>query len=263
MSLSLVKREDHGSIVRLTLNWPDRLNVLSEAMIHALQHEFDAVHADPAIGCVILGAEGPAYCAGHDLRELTAGRQAEDGGQAYFKRIFDLCSRMMMSIVRLRQPVIAEIHGVAVAGGCQLVATCDLAIASTEARFGVNGVNIGLFCSTPMVALSRNLSRKKALEMLLTGRLIDAAEACDLGLINRSVPADRLTDETQALAEQITGKLSGAVRLGKRAFYDQLELPLIDAYDLTGEVMTENLMRRDTSEGIDAFLDNRPPNWAK
>ena len=263
MTGSLVKREDHGSVARLTLNQPERLNLLSEAMIHALQHELDAVGGDPAIGCVILAAEGRAFCAGHDLRELTAGRQAEDGGQAYFRQVFDLCSKMMMSIVRLRQPVIAEIHGVAVAAGCQLVASCDLAIASSEARFGVNGVNIGLFCSTPMVALSRNLPRKKAMELLVSGRLIDAAEACELGLINRSVPGDLLAGETRALAEQIAAKLAGAVRLGKRAFYDQLEMPLADAYDYTGRVMTENMMRSDTGEGIAAFLDNRPPDWSR
>lgn len=230
-------------------------------MLAALQDQFDSLAKDPSIRVVILGGTGKAFCAGHDLKEMTQGRQAPDGGRAYFADLFARCARVMTAIRTLPQPVIAQPHGIATAAGCQLVASCDLAIAATGTRFGVNGVNIGLFCSTPMVALSRNIPRKQAFEMLTTGEFIDTDRALALGLINRAVDPDRLEAETDALAAQIAAKLGAAVRIGKRAFYDQLEMPLEQAYAYTGEVMVENMMYRDTAEGISAFLEKRSPDW--
>ena len=216
---------------------------------------------DCSIRVVILSGAGKAFCAGHDLKQMTAGRQAEDGGRAYFADLFDRCARMMLAIRDLPQPVIARAHGIATAAGCQLVASCDLAIAADGTRFGVNGVNIGLFCSTPMVALTRNLARKQAFEMLTTGQFIDATRAESLGLVNRVVPADQLEAQTLALAETVAAKLGAAVRIGKRAFYDQIEMPVAAAYDHAGSVMVENMLYRETEEGIAAFLDKRDPDW--
>jgi enoyl-CoA hydratase/carnithine racemase len=210
---------------------------------------------------VVLRGAGRAFCAGHDLREMQAGRQAEDGGRAYFADLFKRCAAVMQAIPRLPQPVIAAVHGIATAAGCQLVASCDMAVAAEGTRFGVNGVNIGLFCSTPMVALSRVVPRKAAFEMLTTGAFIEADRAAALGLINRVVPAERLSDETQALAATVAGKLGAAVRIGKRAFHEQIEMGLAAAYDHTGAVMVENMLWRDTAEGIAAFLDKRKPDW--
>ncbi|RMD49695.1 MAG: enoyl-CoA hydratase [Alphaproteobacteria bacterium] len=255
-------RRDEGAIAHLTMNRPGALNALSDAMIDALQAEFDRLRADRSIRVVILSGAGKGFCAGHDLKEMTAGRQAPDGGRAYFRDLFGRCARMMMTIRKLPQPVIAQVHGVAVAAGCQLVASCDLAVAAEGTRFGVNGVNIGLFCSTPMVALSRNVPRKVAFEMLTTGELIDAARAREVGLVNRVVPAERLAGETGALAATIAGKLAAAVRIGKEAFYNQIEMSLPEAYDYTGEVMVENMLWRDTEEGIRAFIEKRPPRWS-
>ncbi|MEO1779092.1 MAG: enoyl-CoA hydratase, partial [Pseudomonadota bacterium] len=204
-----------------------------------------------------------AFCAGHDLKQMTAGRQAEDGGRAYFTDLFDRCTAMMTRIRTLPQPVIAQVHGIATAAGCQLVATCDLAVAAHGTRFGVNGVNIGLFCSTPMVPLSRNIPRKRAFEMLTTGDFVEAARAIDLGLINRAVAPADLAAETQALAEQIAAKLATAVKIGKSAFYDQLEMPVADAYRMTRDAMVENMMHRDTEEGINAFIEKRSPTWTQ
>jgi enoyl-CoA hydratase/carnithine racemase len=212
---------------------------------------------------VILRGVGKAFCAGHDLKEMTAKRQSADGGAAAFRDLFDRCAAMMQMIRRLPQPVIAEVHGIATAAGCQLVASCDLAVAAEGTRFGVNGVNIGLFCSTPMVALSRNVPRKQVFEMLTTGEFIEATRARELGLVNRVVPHDALADETGALASKIAGKLGSAVRIGKRAFYEQLELPLDKAYELTGAVMVENMLNRDTAEGVAAFLQKREPDWSQ
>ena len=192
---------------------------------------------------------------------MTAGRQAEDGGKAYFKTLFNRCAKMMQTIQKLPQPVIAQVHGIATAAGCQLVASCDLAVAAEGTKFGVNGVNIGLFCSTPMVALSRNIPRKQAFEMLTTGQFIDAARAQDLGLINRIVSEEELSAETRALAELLASKLGVAVKIGKEAFYNQLQMPLSEAYDYTGDVMVENMLYRDTEEGISAFIEKRGPNW--
>jgi len=259
--MAILERHDTGAVAHLRMTSPERLNALSDEMLAALQFEFDALKQDQTIRAVILSGEGKAFCAGHDLKQMTAGRQAEDGGKAYFADLFDRCTRMMLSIRDLPQPVIAQVHGIATAAGCQLVASCDLAVAAAGTRFGVNGVNIGLFCSTPMVALSRNIARKHAFEMLTTGAFIDAEEARARGLVNRVVAPEVLEAETAALAETIATKLSAAVRIGKRAFYDQIEMPIEEAYAYAGQVMVENMLYRDTEEGIAAFLDKRPPSW--
>lgn len=259
--MAIMERNDTGAIATLTMNAPDRLNALSDEMLAALQSEFDSLRDDRAIRAVILRGEGKAFCAGHDLKQMTAGRQAEDGGKAYFQDLFARCTKMMLSIRSLPQPVIAQVHGIATAAGCQLVATCDLAVAAEGTRFGVNGVNIGLFCSTPMVALSRNIPRKRAFEMLTTGDFISAETAAELGLINRVVPEMLLEHETVSLADQLAAKLGSAVKIGKQAFYKQLEMPLEQAYDYTGDVMAQNMLHRDTEEGISAFIEKRPPNW--
>ena len=261
--MALLERNDTGSIAHLTLNAHEKLNALSEAMLEALQSEFNVLKTDQAIRAVILEGAGKAFCAGHDLKEMTAGRQAEDGGKAYFKTLFNRCAKMMQTIQKLPQPVIAQVHGIATAAGCQLVASCDLAVAAEGTKFGVNGVNIGLFCSTPMVALSRNIPRKQAFEMLTTGQFINAARAQDLGLINRVVSEEQLSAETRALAELLASKLGVAVKIGKEAFYNQLQMPLSEAYDYTGDVMVENMLYRDTEEGISAFIEKRDPNWTQ
>jgi enoyl-CoA hydratase/carnithine racemase len=257
----ILLRADDGAVATLTLNSPDKLNALSEAMLTALQAELDRLAQDRAIRVVILRGAGRAFCAGHDLREMTQARQAEDGGRAYFEALFARCARMMLSIQRLPQPVIAEVHGIATAAGCQLVATCDLAVAAEGTRFGVNGVNIGLFCSTPMVALTRVIPRKRAFELLTTGEFMEAEEARALGLINRVAPPEALAAEARALADRIAAKLGPVVAIGKRSFYEQAEMGIEAAYDHTGRVMAENMLRRDTAEGIAAFLEKRPPEW--
>ncbi|WP_392663206.1 enoyl-CoA hydratase [Amaricoccus sp. B4] len=257
----ILLREDEGAIATLTLNNPGKLNALSEAMLATLQAALDDIAASRSVRVVILRAAGKAFCAGHDLREMTAARQAPDGGLAYFETLFATCGRMMTSIVKLPQPVIAEVHGIATAAGCQLVASCDLAVAAEGTRFGVNGVNIGLFCSTPMVALTRNIPRKQAFEMLTAGEFIDAGEARSLGLVNRVVPEAELAGTSRALAERIAAKLGPAVRIGKRAFYEQAEMGLEAAYAHTGRVMAQNMIREDTAAGIEAFLDKRKPEW--
>lgn len=259
--MAILERKDSGAVARLTLNAPDKLNALSDAMLAALQEEFDRLRDQPHIRAVIIAGAGKAFCAGHDLKEMTRGRQAEDGGKAYFADLFARCARVMMSIRALPQPVIAQPHGIATAAGCQLVATCDMAVAAEGTRFGVNGVNIGLFCSTPMVALSRNIPRKQAFEMLTTGEFIESRRALELGLINRIAAPDRLEEVTDALAQNVAAKLGAAVRIGKEAFYAQVEMPLDQAYDYTGQVMVENMLYRDTEEGISAFIEKRPPEW--
>lgn len=263
MSDALLVREDRGAVTHLTMNSPGNLNALSDAMIEALTTAFRAIQDTPTSRVIVLKGVGKAFCAGHDLKEMTAKRQSNDGGAAALRDLFDRCATMMQMIRRLPQPVIAEVHGIATAAGCQLVASCDLAVAAEGTRFGVNGVNIGLFCSTPMVALSRNVPRKQVFEMLTTGDFIDATRARDLGLVNRVVPHDALGPETEALARQIAAKLGSAVRIGKRAFYDQLELPLDKAYELTGAVMVENMLNRDTAEGVAAFIEKRAPDWSQ
>lgn len=262
MSEPLILTERNGTVVTLTLNRPASYNALSRDMLAALRTAFAALAGDRAARVVILRGAGKAFCAGHDLKEMQAARAAPDRGAAFFAALFADCAEVMQMIPALPQPVIAEVQGIATAAGCQLVASCDMAVAAEGTRFGVNGVNIGLFCSTPMVALSRNVPRKIAFEMLTTGQFIDASRATEVGLVNRVVAADRLAAETAALAAQVAGKLTAAVRIGKRAFYDQIGLPLDAAYDLTGRAMVENMLWRDTDEGIAAFLEKRAPDWA-
>ena len=259
--MAILERNDKNSVAYILLNSPDTLNSLSDEMLAALTKEFENLKNDPKIRAVVLEGAGKAFCAGHNLKEMTKGRKAEDGGKAYFLDLFERCARMMMLIQKLPQPVIAKVHGIATAAGCQLVATCDLAIAEKSTKFGVNGVNIGLFCSTPMVALSRNITRKKAFEMLTTGDFISAEQAKNLGLINRVVEIENFDLETEKLAEQIASKLGVAVKIGKEAFYKQLEMPISEAYEYTGRVMAENMMFRQTEKGIDAFLNKREPTW--
>ena len=259
--MALLERHDTNSIAHLKMNAPEKLNALSEEMLSALQSQFDSLQNDRQIRAVTLSGSGKAFCAGHDLKEMTAGRQAEDGGKAYFTELFQKCARMMTSIQKLPQPVIAQVHGIATAAGCQLVASCDMAVATDSTRFGVNGVNIGLFCSTPMVALSRNIPRKQAFEMLTTGQFINALRARELGLVNRIASEDELEEATTELAETVASKLAVAVKIGKEAFYNQLQMPLSEAYDYTGSVMAENMLFRDTEEGISAFIEKRDPNW--
>lgn len=250
-----------GSIAVLTLNRSERRNSLSEALLTALGSALTTIADDRSVRAVVLAANGPAFCAGHDLKELTSRRTDTDGGRAYFKEIMTACSAVMQMIVRLPQPFIAAVEGVATAAGCQLVASCDLAVASRTARFATPGVDIGLFCSTPMVALSRNVSHKHAMEMLLTGELISAGDAVRIGLINRTVEPGRARDEAIALAEKIAAKSAAIVKLGKEAFYRQAEMGLADAYSYTAEVMTENMMAADANEGICAFIEKRKPVW--
>jgi len=258
----ILLRHDDGRIATLTLNAPGSLNALSGAMIAALTAEIARLAADPDIRVVILRAQGRAFCAGHDLKELQAARDTADQGRAAFERLFADCAAMMQALVALPQPVIGSVHATAAAAGCQLVASCDLVVASDSARFGVNGVNIGLFCSTPMVALTRKVPPAVAFEMLTTGEFLTAARACEVGLVNRVTSPESLDAATRTLAETIAAKLGSAVRIGKRAFYEQNDLGLSAAYAHTGRVMVENLLLRDTAEGLSAFLDKRPPDWS-
>lgn len=257
MSDLILRNDTETGVARLVMNSDRNLNALSDAMLAALSAQLDEIATDSSIKAVILAGAGRVFCAGHDLKEMTAKRQANDGGRAGFMDLFQRCSAVMQKITTLPQPVIAEVHNIATAAGCQLVATCDLAIAAEGTRFGVNGVNIGLFCSTPMVALTRNIPRKQAFELLTTGEFLDAAQAVNLGLINRVVPEDDLQSATMELAEKIAGKLSSAVKIGKEAFYKQLEMPLSEAYDYTGQVITENMMLRDTEAMIDSFINRK------
>ncbi|MDO6585920.1 enoyl-CoA hydratase [Salipiger sp. 1_MG-2023] len=261
--MALLERHDTGPVAHLTMAAPERLNALSDEMLAALSEQITALSTDRTIRAVVLSGTGKAFCAGHDLKQMQAGRQAEDGGKAYFADLFARCSKVMTGLRALPQPVIAQVHGIATAAGCQLVASCDMAVAASGTRFGVNGVNIGLFCSTPMVALSRNIPTKQAFEMLTTGRFVDAEEARQLGLINRVVPPDALAAETQALANTVADKLGAAVKIGKLAFYEQASLPLDEAYAYAGAVMVENMLWRDTNEGIAAFLEKRAPGWSQ
>lgn len=261
--MAILERHDTKSVAHLRLNAPEKLNALSDAMLEALASNLEALREDDSIKAVVLSGAGKAFCAGHDLKEMQAGRQAEDGGAAYYADLFTRCANVMRAIRTLPQPVIAMPHGIATAAGCQLVATCDMAVAADDTRFGVNGVNIGLFCSTPMVALSRNIPRKQAFEMLTTGDFIDTTRAIDLGLINRAVPLDQLETATMELAETIASKLPAAVKIGKEAFYNQIEMPVDQAYDYTRDVMVQNMLLRDTDEGIRAFIERRPPDWAQ
>ncbi|MHC5112601.1 MAG: enoyl-CoA hydratase [Planctomycetota bacterium] len=257
----LLTEIEANGILRLTLNDAGRRNALSEAMLTRLHDVLAEVSTEKGTRVVVLAANGPAFCAGHDLKELTAGRTAPDRGRAYFTKIMALCSGVMQSVVTCPKPVIAEVAGVATAAGCQLVASCDLAVAAETARFSTPGVNIGLFCSTPMVALSRNAANKHAMEMLLTGDMVSAARAAEIGLVNRVVPAEDLRDATMELAGKIAGKSSLTLAIGKRAFYEQRELALPQAYEYASKVMVENMLTRDAEEGIGAFIEKRAPKW--
>jgi enoyl-CoA hydratase/carnithine racemase len=257
----ILSREMIGSIAVLTLDRPAARNSLSEALIAELHGALKDIGDDKNVRGVVIAANGPAFSAGHDMKELTARRSDADRGRAYFAEIMDACSAMMQAIVRLPKPVVAAVQGVATAAGCQLVASCDLAVASEAATFATPGVDIGLFCSTPMVALTRNVPRKQAMEMLLTGEPISAATAQSIGLINRVVPAGTEREAAIALAERIALKSAYTVKLGKEAFYRQAEMSLADAYRFAAEVMTENMMARDAEEGICAFIDKRDPSW--
>jgi enoyl-CoA hydratase/carnithine racemase len=252
----ILLRDDTDQIATLTLNRPTARNALSMALMQALDDELTAIATDPAVKVVIIAANGPAFCAGHDLREIRTAPT-----RTAYEAVFALCSRLMQRIVNLPKPVIAQVHGIATAAGCQLVASADLAVAADTARFATPGVDIGLFCSTPMVALSRAIGRKAAMEMLLTGDPIQAARAKELGLINRITPEADLATATRALATQIAAKSPLTVALGKTAFYRQAEMPLSAAYDYTSEIMTQNMLANDAAEGIDAFLSKRTPKW--
>jgi enoyl-CoA hydratase/carnithine racemase len=250
-----------GGIVVLTLARPELRNSLSESMLAALQGAIEDASRDDAVRAVVITAKGGVFCAGHDLKEFTAHRADADGGCAYYARIMRQCAELMRAIVRCHKPVIAAVPGTATAAGCQLVATCDLAVAAEEATFCTPGVNIGLFCSTPMVALSRNVPRKRAMEMLLLGEMLPAQAAAEYGLVNRVVPADRLMAEALALAEKIAGKPPATIAMGKEAFYRQIDMPLDPAWDYAAGVMVENMMHAESEEGIGAFLEKRTPDW--
>ena len=256
MSEPILLRDDADAVATLTLNRPAQRNALSRPMIAALSSALEEIGEDRSVRAVVIAANGPGYCAGHDLKEI---RGTPD--RAFYDLLFAECSALMTRIVRQPQPVIACVHGIATAAGCQLVASCDLVVASEDARFATPGVNIGLFCSTPMVALSRAVSRKHAMEMLLTGDLMDAGTALRFGLVNRVVPAAELRAETQALAAKIAGKSGAVVRIGKEAFYRQLEMGLDEAYDYTSGVIAANMEMRDAEEGVDAFIAKREPVW--
>ena len=256
----LVRQELDGGVVRLVLNNPPA-NTLSESMLSALQKALDDVQTDNAARVIIIAANGHLFCAGHDLKELTPHRGDEDKGRAYFQKLMETCATVMQSIVNHPKPIIAEVNGLATAAGCQLVASCDLAIASEDATFCTPGVHIGLFCSTPMVALSRNVARKHAMEMLLTGEAIDPSHAREIGLINRVVPVEYLQQITLQYARNIAKKSSHTLKVGKQAFYQQAEMNLADAYAHTAAVMTENMLAADAEEGIGAFLEDRQPEW--
>jgi enoyl-CoA hydratase/carnithine racemase len=254
-------RETVGSITVLTLDSPATRNALSEAMIVALHEALDSIRDDKSVRAVVIAANGPAYSSGHNLKELTARRSDADRGRAYFKHMMKSCSDMMQAIVHLPKPVVAAVQGVATAAGCQLVATCDLAVASDKATFATPGIDIGLFCSTPMVALTRNVPRKHAMHMLLTGEPISAQRALELGMVNSVVPAGTERDAAINLANKIAVKSAYTLKVGKEAFYRQADMNLADAYTYAAQVMAENMMARDAQEGIGAFIEKRDPKW--
>jgi enoyl-CoA hydratase/carnithine racemase len=255
--MPFVVRSDAGGVSTLTLNRPESRNALSLGMLLALSAELERAAIDPSVRVVVLAGAGPAFCAGHDLKEI----RAEKFGNAYTEKLFAECAKVMLAMVQVAKPIIAQVHGIATAAGCQLVASCDLAVAADNARFATPGVNIGLFCSTPMVALSRNVGRKAAMHMLLTGDLIDADTAIRYGLINEVASESELGNRTAALAAKIAAKSPLTLAIGKMAFYRQAELPLAEAYAYAAEVMVSNLAKRDAQEGIDAFIEKRAPVW--
>ena len=257
----LIKEKSERGILRLTMNNSDQKNPLSEIMMGLLTNEIKRASSDKSVRVIVLAATGNVFSSGHDLKEITTARESEDNGEVYFKNLFDYCSSLMQLIVNTSQPVIAEVDGVATAAGCQLVASCDLAIASHESKFATPGVNLGLFCSTPMVALSRNVNKKNAMEMLLTGDFINAVKAQEIGLINNTVSKEELTLEVNKLAEKIASKSTMTVATGKKAFYAQAEMDLSKAYKYTSKTMTDNLLKHDAKEGINAFIEKRLPVW--
>ncbi|SDP17969.1 Enoyl-CoA hydratase/carnithine racemase [Filomicrobium insigne] len=259
-SLLVVEKPETG-IAILRMNRPKARNSLSLEMLAELTTAFKTLGTDADVRAIILTAEGPAFCAGHDLKELTSHRNDPDGGLAFYEKTMRACADMMLTIVACPKPVIAAVHATATAAGCQLVATCDLAVASREAQFCTPGVNIGLFCSTPMVALSRNVPRKRAMEMLLLGEMLPATEAADYGLVNQAVPIEHVMTTALDMARRIAAKSSATVAIGKEAFYRQIEMSLPEAYDYAADVMVRNMMTADAKEGIGAFLEKRPPTW--
>lgn len=260
-SLILLRETIDNNIALLTLNRPQARNSLSEGLIGELHAALDKIRDDKNVRAVVIAANGPVFSAGHDMKELTARRGDADRGRAYFAQIMNACGAMMQAVVQLPQPVVAAVQGIATAAGCQLVASCDLAVASEAAGFATPGVDIGLFCSTPMVALSRNVPRKQVMEMLLTGEPVSASRALDIGLVNRVVAAGTERDAAIELAKKVALKSAYTVKLGKTAFYRQAEMSLADAYRYTAEIMTENMMARDAEEGIGAFIEKREPKW--
>jgi len=256
-------REDRGQVALLTLNRPETRNCLSEEMIAALHAAIGEIGGSDAVRAIVITGAGSAFSSGHDLKEMTAHRSDPDRGRAYFAKIMNACSQMMLAIVRSPKPVIAAVNGIATAAGCQLVASCDLAVASQDARFATPGVNIGLFCSTPMVALSRNVSRKAAMAMLLLGDMVGAAEAKELGLVNRVVEPDETVNAAIELGRKIAEKPKATLKIGKEAFYRQLEMPLDEAYAYASTVMVENMLHAEAEEGIGAFLEKRQPSWPR
>ena len=260
---ALLRQERQGAgVLRLTLASPPA-NLLSEGMLAALQEAVSAAAADSSTRVLVVAAEGKIFSGGHDLKELTAHRNAADRGRAYFERVFDRCSRLMQALPALPMPVVAEVGGLATAAGCQLVASCDIVVASDEARFGVNGIDVGLFCSTPMVALSRNVSPKAALDMLMTGEPISAERAREAGLVSRVVPASELRRETERVCDTLLARPADVLRLGKRAFYEQLRMPVADAYRLGSATIVGNMLMDEAVEGIAAFVEKRKPKWPR
>jgi len=258
----LVLMDHDAGITTLTLNHASTINSLSEAMMARLQSCLDQLADDPVVRVIVLRSSGKHFCAGHNLKEMTARRADADGGSAYFQNLFETCSALMKTIVHQPQPIIAQVQGIATAAGCQLVAACDLAVASDDAKFATSGVNIGLFCSTPMVALSRNVARKHALEMLLLGEFLPAAQVAQMGLINRVVAVDQLSPCVAEMARTIAEKSPVAIKMGKKAFYEQLSMGLDDAYEHAGRVMAANMMAQDAEGGIGAFIAKQPmPEW--
>ena len=252
----ILLRTDAQGVATLTLNRPKQYNALSEELLNELQSMLEQIEMDESVRVVVIAGNGAAFCAGHDLKQMRA-----NPSKAYYQKLFAQCSKMMLTLTRLPQPVIARVHGIATAAGCQLVAQCDLAVASEAAKFAVSGINVGLFCSTPSVPLGRNVLRKQAMEMLLTGEFVDAATAKDYGLVNVVAPAEQLDQAVSGLAQRIIAKSAVAVSIGKRMFYRQLEMGLAAAYDYAAETMACNMMAADAGEGIDAFIQRRPPQW--
>ena len=254
---SVILRDDHSNgITTITLNRPDQYNALSEELLHSLKKELHSIGSDTSIRTVIIASTGKAFCAGHDLKEMRTHTK-----ETYFNDLFQLCSEVMIDMLKLPQPIIAKVHGMATAAGCQLVVNSDLAIASTDAKFAVSGINLGLFCSTPSVPLTRNVSRKHAFEMLMTGRFVDAKTAAEFGLVNQAVRPDDLDSAVTNMAETIASKPSESIRIGKALFYEQIEQSLPKAYAMAGKTMAANMMLGQTQEGIDAFIEKRDPNW--